>query len=147
MGQWRVGNHQPRNIYYDNHFVAVTLGCDTQAAVQAAGICTILNDQGIDVFKKKIKLGDVVLYRLSAYDVDIIQRIRDTKGAKGYQANDVHAGQVFPAQVVRTFDTGDTGTVDDNTGTVNLQVNLDGDDTYWATSRQIGDVDGSYSVD
>ncbi len=101
------------------------------------------------MFKKKPKLGDSVLYKLSAYDVDLINRSRDSKGVHTYQGNDVHAGQTYPARIVRTFDYdgGETGTVEDNKGTVNLQVNLDGDDTYWATSRQIGDVDGTYSVD
>lgn len=93
---------------------------------------------------KKAKLGDVVLYKLSTYDVDIIQRLRDTRGVHQYQANDVHAGQTYPARVVRTFHTGDDSA---DTGTVNLQVTLDGDDSYWATSRQPGDTDGSYTTE
>jgi hypothetical protein len=147
---WRVGRHQPRNIYYDNNVVAVTVGSDNHSAIHAAIICATLNKHEAEVFKsKKPKLGDTVLYKLSTYDVDLINRIRDTKGAHGYQANDVHAGQTYPATIVRLFSSADSevGTVEDNQGTVNLQVNLDGDDNYWATSRTIGEADGTYSVE
>jgi len=47
----------------------------------------------------------------------------------------VAEGEQYPAVVVRTFG----GT------TVNLHVLLDGNDTYWATSRMEGDDPGQWS--
>jgi hypothetical protein len=44
-------------------------------------------------------------------------------------------GQAYPAMVVRVF----------GGPNVNLQVWLDGNDTYWATSRGEGDGDGCWS--
>lgn len=41
---WRVGNHQPRNIYRDNVQVAVTVGPEDEAAELAARICKAMND-------------------------------------------------------------------------------------------------------
>ncbi len=55
-------------------------------------------------------------------------------GATGHQAhygNDVEAGQTYPALVVRVWGDGTYG---------NLQVFLDGNDTYWATSRAEADA-------
>jgi hypothetical protein len=56
-------------------------------------------------------------------------------GATGHVAhvgNQVTAGDVYPAMIVRVW--GDTPE-----SAVNLQVHLDGNDTYWATSRVVGD--------
>jgi hypothetical protein len=61
-------------------------------------------------------------------------------GATGHVAhvgNTAVAGQVFPATVVRVFDP--------STTTANLQVLLDGNDTYWATSRVEGDTAGTWA--
>lgn len=88
--------------------------------------------------------GRIVFYRVSAYDADAINRRRqDFQAAEpantGFQAhvgNPVEVGDVFPAMIVRVFDR--------ETGTCNLQVSLDGNDTYWATSRRAGDVDGTW---
>ena len=58
-------------------------------------------------------------------------------GASGHIAhvgNHAEAGQVYPAMVVRCFDP-----------SVNLQVMLDGNDTYWATSRTEGDGPGYWA--
>jgi hypothetical protein len=55
----------------------------------------------------------------------------------GYQAhigNPVVGGDVFAADVVRVWDDGH----------VNLQVKLDGNDTFWATSVVEGDEDGNW---
>ena len=47
-------------------------------------------------------------------------------GAQAHIGNDVQAGDVYPAMVVRVWDQA--------AGTVNLKVMLDGSDEYWATS-------------
>lgn len=71
--------------------------------------------------------GRIVIYRLADADVDLIAKQRLERGLMG---NSVRAGEHYPAMVVRTFG-GDA---------VNLQVHLDGEDTYWATSRKQGEA-------
>lgn len=88
-------------------------------------------------------VGRTVLYKLSAYDADAINRRRDDARAanagranSGYvvhTGNHVNAGDVFPALIVADWSHGTPG------GAKNLQVLLDGNDTYWATSRIEGD--------
>jgi len=61
-------------------------------------------------------------------------------GATGHVAhvgNHAEAGQTYPAVVVRVFDPSVT--------TSNLQVLLDGNDTYWATSRLEGEGPGTWA--
>lgn len=41
--RWRVGNHQPRNIYVDNEFVAVAIGPSDEAAELAQRFCLAMN--------------------------------------------------------------------------------------------------------
>ncbi len=48
------------------------------------------------------------------------------EGAQAHIGNSVEPGDICPAMVVRVWDS--------KTGSVNLQVLLDGSDTYWATS-------------
>ena len=71
-------------------------------------------------------IGRIVHYTLSEFDADAIQARRTEAGTV---ANTAAGGQIFPAVVVRTF--GGSG--------ANLRVLLDGDDTYWATSRTEGE--------
>lgn len=59
-------------------------------------------------------------------------------GHVGHVGNAVVAGQVYPAMVVEVFDPAAAGWV-------NLQVFLDGADTYWATSRVEGTEAGRWS--
>jgi hypothetical protein len=83
-------------------------------------------------------IGRIVHYTLTEQDAEQINRRREDftnrpsgPGHEGFQAhvgNRAEAGQTFPAEVVRCF--GDA---------VNLQVSLDGTDTYWATSRTEGE--------
>lgn len=87
-------------------------------------------------------IGRIVHYTLSEYDADAIMQRRaaggtvsDMAAAGGTVANMVAAGQTYPAMVVRTFG-GDAA---------NLQVFLDGNDTYWATSRTEGDQPGTWA--
>lgn len=79
-------------------------------------------------------VGRIVQYVLSADDAEQINRRRpdgprgsDGNGAIVHVGNHAAEGQVYPAVVVRAFDP--------SASYVNLQVLLDGNDTYWATSR------------
>ena len=102
----------------------------------------------------KPSIGRIVHYRLSEQDAAAINVRRSDflafqashshphepgqPGATGHVAhfgNRVREGDVYPAVVVRVFDP----------DLVNLQVLLDGTDTYWATSRRHGDASGEWS--
>lgn len=99
-------------------------------------------------------IGRIVHYTLTAADADAINKrradfnaFRQTltgapdpghRGATGHVAhvgNHAAAGDVYPAMVVRTFDG----------HAANLQVMLDGTDTYWATSRTEGNGKGFWA--
>lgn len=98
-------------------------------------------------------IGRIVHYTLSAADADAINKRRADfvafqhtlagpidpghRGATGHVAhvgNHAQAGDVCPAMVVRTF----------GGPAANLQVQLDGTDTYWATSRSEGEGEGHW---
>lgn len=81
-------------------------------------------------------VGRIVHYRLSEYDVAQISARRAPGTANS--GNSVMVGEVCAAVVVRTWGA-DPGCA------VNLQVLLDGDDSYWATSRCGGDDPGQWS--
>ncbi|MEU8196355.1 hypothetical protein AB0C10_21465 [Microbispora amethystogenes] len=104
-------------------------------------------------------IGRIVHYMLSEQDAKAINKRRDDfhayqhahaptaepgqPGATGHQAhlgNHAEAGQVYPALVVRVFPGGT-----EVNGVCNLQVHLDGNDTYWATSRVEGDQPGTWA--
>jgi hypothetical protein len=90
-------------------------------------------------------IGRIVHYTLSQQDADAINRRRadfqayvkggglaeGTTGYVGHTGNHASEGDVCPATVVRVFHP--------ETSTANLQVSLDGNDTYWATSRTEGE--------
>lgn len=87
-------------------------------------------------------VGRIVHYTLNAADAELINRRRpdgprgiDGSGAVVHVGNHAAAGQVCAAVVVRAFD----GPY------ANLQVLLDGNDTYWATSRSEGDGPGYWA--
>ena len=92
-----------------------------------------------------VTVGRTVLYRVSEYDATQINKRRkdaytsgayhEENGTIAHIGNEVIEGQVFPAVVVRVW-SGDL---------VNLTVQLDGNDTLWATSRQQGDAVGNWS--
>jgi hypothetical protein len=101
-------------------------------------------------------IGRIVHYKLSEQDADSINVRRSDfrafqgshahphepgqPGATGHVAhvgNMVAASEVYPAVVVRTFE-GYEG--------VNLQVALDGNDHFWATSRVEGDEPGQWQA-
>lgn len=96
-------------------------------------------------------IGRIVHYTLTEADAKAINKRRADfyafqqtlagtpdpghRGATGHVAhtgNQASTGDVCPAMVVRTFG----GTA------ANLQVHLDGTDTYWATSRSEGEGAG-----
>jgi hypothetical protein len=88
----------------------------------------------------QVTIGRMVHYTLSETDAEQINRRRkDFQAAQsasaglgyvGHVGNQVQAGEAYPATVVRVFDP--------SSGTANLQVHLDGNDIYWATSRREG---------
>lgn len=75
----------------------------------------------------KPSLGRIVLYRMTEVDCQIV-------AGRG-KLNLPRPGDQYPAVIVRTF--GST--------TVNLSVLLDGESTYWATSRAEGDGESQWS--
>jgi hypothetical protein len=99
-------------------------------------------------------IGRIVLYKMGAGDADAINKRRadfrvysvnhgrteagqpGATGHVGHVGNEVTAGDVYPAVVVRVFDPSVT--------TANLQVLLDGTDTYWATSRTESPAEGHW---
>jgi len=89
--------------------------------------------------------GDVVLYRLSEDDAHLINRRREdfetylhsggsATGHVGHVGNGARENDLFPAIVVRVWP-----------DSVNLQVFLDGNDLYWATSASFGDQPGQWT--
>lgn len=90
-------------------------------------------------------IGRIVHYKLSSYDAEAINRRRADftaaqsaaagTGFVGHVGNVAQAGDVCAAVVVQTF----------GGPAANLQVLLDGNDTYWATSRIEGDGDCQWS--
>ena len=77
-------------------------------------------------------LGRIVLYKLSEDDARHIQQQRSHNGT---MANMAGVGHKYPAVVVSTF----------GGEAVNLQVLLDGPDSFWATSRHEGDQPGTWA--
>lgn len=75
-------------------------------------------------------VGTLVDYKLNAGDESVLAAQRGV-------GNRARAGDIYPAIVVRVFDP--------NATTANLQVFLDGPDTYWATSRTEGDSEGHWT--
>jgi hypothetical protein len=81
-------------------------------------------------------VGRIVNYKLNEGDVAQIDANLPIHSSDVHR-NAVKAGDVYPAKVVRVFDP--------STSTVNLQVSLDGDCLYWATSRVEGDQPGQWA--
>lgn len=103
----------------------------------------------------KPTIGRIVQYVISAQDAEAINARREhykafcatltrqpapgEPGMNGHIAhvgNTVREGDIYPAMVVRQFSD------DPAAPMANLQVHLDGNDTYWATSRTEGDGPG-----
>lgn len=87
-------------------------------------------------------VGRIVQYRLSAGDAEQINRRRpdgprgaDGNGSIVHAGNHAAEGHVCAAVIVQVFDA----------PYANLQVLLDGNDTYWATSRTEGEQPGQWA--
>lgn len=85
----------------------------------------------------QVSLGRKVHYKLSADDVAAIDA-DFPMDAGGHRRNPVREGQLCAADVVAVFEAST-----DNTA--NLQVQLDGNVTYWATSRREGTEPGTWA--
>lgn len=95
-------------------------------------------------------VGRTVLYTLSEQDAEQVNRRRNdlrrsdqdenliVAGTQVHVGNQAEAGQVCPMVIVRTW--GDTPE-----SSVNGQVVLDGNDTLWVTSRQVGTGPGFWA--
>lgn len=96
-------------------------------------------------------IGRVVIYTLTEQDAEqinrrrttamsIAERIREDRwpiGAQAHIGNLVEQGMEFPMIIVRTW-----GSTPESV--VQGQVLLDGNDTYWATSRACGEHAGMW---
>ena len=82
-------------------------------------------------------IGRIVHYKLNDTDADLITQRRNRIGTLALMGNMALAGHTYPAAVVRVFS-------DDGEPVINLQVLLDGNDTYWATSRKEGTEPGTW---
>lgn len=71
-------------------------------------------------------VGRTVLYTLGEHEA--AELAKKYKSEIGRTVNPPHAGQAYPAVIVAVWS--DT--------CVNLRVQLDGEPTYWATSRGLG---------
>lgn len=76
-------------------------------------------------------IGRIVHYKLSSGDVSLILSKHQDRSS----CNQAAIGDVYPAMIVRIW--GDDPYV-------NLQVFLDGDCSYWATSRTEGEDEGHW---
>jgi hypothetical protein len=94
-------------------------------------------------------IGRIVIYTLSADDASKINKrradakthmethIANSNGVMVHVGNDAREGVDYPAMVVSTW-----GGKPDSY--VNLKVELDGSDTFWARSRKVGTGPGTY---
>lgn len=83
--------------------------------------------------------GRIVHYTLTANDVDAIKRNRIAAENARIFGNELSEGDILPMLIVHPW--GET-----EGSAVNGQVFLDGNDTYWATSRTEGEGPGHWSV-
>jgi hypothetical protein len=82
-----------------------------------------------------LTIGRIVHYTLDEEDVTSIERSRGVLVfgvITGPAGNRIDRGQTYPAMIVRVH-------TPSSPSSVNLQVFLDGDDSYWATS--VGESD------
>lgn len=85
---------------------------------------------------KKPSMCAMVVYKLSAGDVSRIDQLTPMSVDGQQRRNSVIEGAEYPAMIVRVWGEG---------GSANLQVFLDGNCSYWATSRTEGDESGKWS--
>lgn len=95
-------------------------------------------------------IGRVVIYTLKERDAEVINRRREhakahmeehranATGVMVHVGNQVSAGDKFPMMITKVWG-------HEPNGSVNGTVNLDGSDTFWATSVGVGDVAGTWA--
>src|SRR5262249_4154899 len=93
--------------------------------------------------------GRIVWYVLAADDAKKINKRRsdaflhtehhqnNPTGVMVHTGNEAKEGAIYPAMIVETWG-------DKPDSCVNLKVELDGNDSFWATSRQVGEGPGTY---
>jgi hypothetical protein len=82
-------------------------------------------------------IGRIVHYKLSGHDVSMINlESMQSFGGQGVVRSPVKLGDVFPAIITRTLE---------GEKALNLQVFLDGNHSYWATSRSEGTDHGQWT--
>lgn len=96
----------------------------------------------------KPTIGRIVQYRLTRDDCRSINARREDadmnrpgdarSGVMVHVGNRAIPGDVYPAMIVRVWG-------DHHDAVVNLQVHLDGNDTFWVTSVSEGSEEGSYA--
>jgi hypothetical protein len=86
----------------------------------------------------KPSLGRIVHYRLSQDDIVLLAHLRARRAG---EYGTLEAGEVFPMIIVRASGSEHPAFVD----TVNGQVFLDGDDTYYVVNVKPGDGPGTWS--
>lgn len=91
-------------------------------------------------------VGRIVHYTLTAQDAEAVNRRRSDGAAGGslvqdgtvvHTGNAASAGQVYPMLITRVWN--------DDPGTVNGQVFLDGNDSLWVTSVTPGEGERHYA--
>ena len=86
-----------------------------------------------------VKPGDIVLYKLSALDVE---HIHEQHSKLDFTANGVYEGEVLPLVVVKVW----PHEFGPDVPGVNGQVLLDGPDSLWVTSVGPGGSPGKWFV-
>ncbi len=89
----------------------------------------------------KPSIGRIVHYKITAQDAVQANKRRaalETTGPAAHIGNELRAGEVYPAMMVRVWGPGSL---------VQLQVFLDGNDTLWATSVPVASDHGSHTPD
>lgn len=86
-------------------------------------------------------IGRIVHYKISEQDQQRIteRQNRPLPDGRSPLANSARSGDVFPAVIVRVWDTNPEAPL------CNLHVLLDGELTHWITSRQEGTEPGTWS--
>jgi hypothetical protein len=89
-------------------------------------------------------IGRIVIYTLSTDDAVKINKRRDdavlsrhSNGVMVHVGNEVMEGNEYPAIVVEVWG-------DRPDSPINLKVELDGSDAFWAGSRKVGTGPGTY---
>ncbi len=83
-------------------------------------------------------VGRIVLYRVTQNDIEGIMERRKASGGL-FNGNPMDEGDAFPFLITEAW------TGESPNKAVNGQLFLDGNDTYWLTSRMVGEGPGTWS--